>query len=215
MLLEADSLHAATLAEFGLFNSAFHFAAIGMALVSPDGRFLRVNSSLCAIVGYSEPELLTASFQSITHPDDLDGDLNFVRQVLAGEIKSYQMEKRYFHKRGHTVWVLLSVSLVRDADGAPLFFISQIQDITARREAEEKLQRVNAKLRAALTEVNQLRGILPICSYCKKIRDDRDYWHQLESYMAHRAGAQFTHGICPDCLDRVRTDLKEPVRRIA
>src|SRR5216684_7617334 len=122
-----------------LFQSAFEFAAIGMALVSPEGKWLRVNRSVCEITGYSEAELLARTFQDITHPDDLDLDLANVRKMLAGEIKTYQMEKRYFHKDGSIVWVLLSVSLVHNKSGAPLFFISQIQDITRRKQSDEQL----------------------------------------------------------------------------
>jgi diguanylate cyclase (GGDEF)-like protein/PAS domain S-box-containing protein len=130
------------------FRSAFGSAAIGMALVGLDGRWLQVNLPLCELVGYSEAELLTTTFQAITHPDDLEADLNHVRQLLAGEIRSYHMEKRYFHKRGHVVWILLSVSLMRGAQGQPSYFISQIQDITARKQAEAALQEAEAKLRA-------------------------------------------------------------------
>jgi len=119
------------------FHSAFDYAAIGMALVSPEGRWLQVNRAVCDIVGYSERELLALTFQDVTHPDDLGNDLEYVRQVLSGEIDSYQMEKRYVHKQGRVVWVLLSVSLVRTEDGAPLHFISQIQDISARKAAEQ------------------------------------------------------------------------------
>src|SRR5436190_15091892 len=102
------------------FRGAFQFAAIGMALVAPDGRFLQVNEALCELVGYSAAELVERGFQEITHPDDLDADLEYVRQLLAGEINSYQMEKRYFHRLGHIVWILLSVSLVRASDGSPV-----------------------------------------------------------------------------------------------
>src|SRR5213078_2005432 len=109
-------------------TGAFDHAAIGMALVVPDGRFLQVNESLCCIVGYERPALLAKSFQDITHPDDLDADLASVEQVLAGEIDSYDMEKRYFHADGHAVWILLSVSLIRDEQEQPLYFVSQIQD---------------------------------------------------------------------------------------
>jgi PAS domain S-box-containing protein len=88
-----------------LFQNAFEFAAIGMALVSPEGKWLRVNRAICEITGYSETELLERTFQDITHPDDLDLDLDLanVRKMLAGEIKTYQMEKRYFHKNGSIV----------------------------------------------------------------------------------------------------------------
>jgi PAS domain S-box-containing protein len=110
-----------------------------MALVAPDGRWLRVNPSLCRIVGYSPEELLATTFQAITHPEDLDTDVEFVQRMLEGSIPHYQMEKRYFHKDGHVVWVLLSVSLVRARDGTPLYFVSQIQDINARKEAETRL----------------------------------------------------------------------------
>jgi two-component system sensor histidine kinase UhpB len=130
------------------FRNAFDFAAIGMALVAPDGRFLRVNQSLCDMVGYSATEMLTRDFQSITHPDDLDADLGFVRQMLEGSISHYHMEKRYIHKQGRLVWSLLSVSLLRGVHGEPLYFISQIEDITERKNAEKTLSDYNLRLKA-------------------------------------------------------------------
>lgn len=140
------------------FSSAFEHASIGMALVSPDGRWLKVNRALCHLTGYSAEELYGKTFQDITHPEDLEADLAQVQQILAGEILSYQMEKRYFHKDGHVVWVLLSASLVRDAQGQPLHFISQIQDITERKETEAKLETMHGELleasrRAGMAEV--------------------------------------------------------------
>ncbi|GEM_PF-173093 len=129
------------------FRSAFDHATIGMALIAPDGRFLQVNHSVCEMLGYSEQELLANDFQSLTHPDDLDANLAYRRQILAGEIRAFQMEKRYIHKRGHTVWALLSVSLLRDAGGQPLYFISQIQDITERKLAGEKLRESEERFR--------------------------------------------------------------------
>ena len=119
-----------------------------MALVAPDGRFLRVNKALCRIVDYSAEELLRIDFQTITHPDDLDVDLAFVRQMLAGSISYYEMEKRYFHKLGQLLWVSLSVSAVRDDAGQFQYFISQIQDITARKEAEALLTESDFRHRA-------------------------------------------------------------------
>lgn len=118
------------------FSTAFEYASIGMALVTTEGHWARVNRALCRLLGYSEAELLQQTFQGITHPDDIQSDLNFMNRLLAGEIHSYQMEKRYFHKSGHVVWALLSVSLVRDDQGKPQYFVSQIQDITDRRKSE-------------------------------------------------------------------------------
>lgn len=138
-----------------IFLKAFNFAAIGMALVAPDGVWLKVNPSLCSLLGYSEEELRKISFQDITHPDDLDADYYHLSQLLSGTISSYQLEKRYFHKDGHIVNVLLSVSLVQDSDGTPRFYISQIQDISRRKHLEEELTRLATE--DALTRVNNRR----------------------------------------------------------
>ncbi len=133
------------------FKSGFEHSAIGMALVGRDGRFLRVNDSLCNIVGYREDQLLRRTFQDITHPDDLQSDLDQLHRLLAGEIPSYAMEKRYFHRHGGVVLVNLSVSLVRDKFGNPKHFISQIEDITERRRAEQ-WQRHYADMLGLITE---------------------------------------------------------------
>ena len=132
------------------FRSAFGDAAIGMALVGTDGRWLQVNRSLCRLVGYPEEKLLTKTFQDITHPDDLEADLGYVRRMLDGEIQTYQMEKRYLHRDGRVVWISLNVSLVRDAEGNPLYFISQMQDITERKRAEEALAQSENRLRTII-----------------------------------------------------------------
>ena len=144
------------------FRSAFEYAAIGKAIVSLKGEFLKVNPALCEILGYEEPELLEKTFQDLTHPNDLDTDLKFVEQMLNGEIRTYQMKKRYIHSSEHLVWVLLSVSLVRDDADNPLYFISQIQDISQqeaafddRRQAELALQQLNSDLEARVAQRTQ------------------------------------------------------------
>lgn len=122
------------------FALAFNSSAIGIALVSPQGKWLKVNDAISEIVGYSKEELLKIDFQTITYKDDLDLDLRYVKQMLDGTIKTYRMEKRYYHKQGHVVWILLSVALVRNKDGSPRYFISQIQDINDRKEKERLLK---------------------------------------------------------------------------
>ncbi|HVF78269.1 MAG TPA: PAS domain S-box protein [Solirubrobacteraceae bacterium] len=124
-----------------LFRTSFENAPIGMALVGPDGRFLRVNRSLCEIVGYDEPGLLAVDFQQITYPADLQADLDLYAQLVADEIQSYALEKRYIHASGRPVWVELHVSLVRDDEGAPLHAVAQIRDINAQKAAEAHLGR--------------------------------------------------------------------------
>lgn len=142
------------------FRSAFEDSSIGEALVAPDGKFLQVNSSLCEIVGYSKTELLHKTFQEITHPEDLDLDLSYVRQMLSGEIDTYQMEKRYFHRSGSLVWVLLSVSSIRNINGEILYFLSQIQDITGRKQAEAQLNDLVKELERSNQELEEFASVV-------------------------------------------------------
>ncbi|HWW74154.1 MAG TPA: diguanylate cyclase, partial [Pyrinomonadaceae bacterium] len=129
----------AKVSENDRFRSAFDYAAIGMALVSTEGRWLQVNRSLCHILGYAEKELLLTDFLSVTHPDDLPTALSNIGQLLKGKVQASQMEKRYIHKSGHEVWVHWSVSLVRDHYSKSVHLIFQIQDITDRKLAEQQL----------------------------------------------------------------------------
>jgi diguanylate cyclase (GGDEF)-like protein/PAS domain S-box-containing protein len=127
-----------------------------MALVSTEGGWQRVNHSLCDILGYAEDELLRSNFQTITHPEDLGNALAQVYRLKLGEILTCQFEKRYLHKLGHEVWTSLSASLVRDAQGASLHFIFQIQDITERKRAESAIQTLS--LADELTGLYNRRG---------------------------------------------------------
>jgi diguanylate cyclase (GGDEF)-like protein/PAS domain S-box-containing protein len=121
------------------FRSAFDHAAIGMALVSSEGRWLQVNRSLCEILGYSERELMGTDFLTITNPDDISAALANIEHLLKGKVPTFQMEKRYIHKEGHDVWVHWSVSLARNIHSESVHLIFQIQDITDRKLAEQQL----------------------------------------------------------------------------
>ncbi|WP_218104291.1 sensor domain-containing diguanylate cyclase, partial [Methylophaga muralis] len=124
------------------FRNAFDTAAIGMAIVGLDGRWLEVNGALCRMLGYSEEELMGKTFVDVTHPDDLDLDLEYVQKLLNGDLEHYQMEKRYFHKTGDIIFVLLSVSLVRNEKGEVIHFISQIEDVTARKSESDRIRQM-------------------------------------------------------------------------
>ncbi|NDP47611.1 MAG: PAS domain S-box protein [Sulfuriferula multivorans] len=131
----------------GRFSATFEQAAVGIAMVSPEGRWMRVNQKMCDIVGYSEVELLSLTFQDITHPDDLNADLGYVRQMLVHEIDAYSMEKRYLRKDGSQVWVNLTVSLIWKDNEAPDYFISVIEDINSRKLGEAALQESETRFR--------------------------------------------------------------------
>ncbi|QGU86992.1 diguanylate cyclase [Erwinia sorbitola] len=137
------------------FRHAMEYSAIGMALVSVKGQWLQANKSLCRLLGYTPAELYALTFQDITPPEDLPADLANVKTLLAGEVESCSMQKRYFRKDGQILWALLTVSLVRDSEQVPLYFISQIEDISDL----IKTEKVNQRLMERITLANEAGGI--------------------------------------------------------
>ena len=134
------------------FRATFEQAAVGVAHVGADGGWLRVNDRLCDIVGYTREELLQKTFQDITHPEDLESDLGQLRRLLAGEVGTYSMEKRYFRKDGSVVWVNLTVSLVRETSVEPAYLIAVIEDISQRKRAEEALRMSEVRFRTVIEQ---------------------------------------------------------------
>jgi PAS domain S-box-containing protein len=136
------------------FFNAFEYAAIGMAIVSLESNYMRVNNALCNMSGYSVNELIGKNLKDVTHPEDWENDLQQIKRMLSNEIDVYQTEKRYIHKTGRSLWIMLSSSLLRDNNGNPVYFITQIQDITERKKAEKEI--IHAKERAE--ELNRLKS---------------------------------------------------------
>ncbi len=134
------------------FRNAFEHAPIGMVITATDGRFLQVNRGVCEMLGYAEAELLRLTFQNIFHPEDQQLSAGFMHKLLAGEIQSAQFDKRYLHKHGQVVWAHVSVSVLRDLQGRPLYFVTQIQDFTERKRLEEQLQQYTEGLEKLVEE---------------------------------------------------------------
>jgi diguanylate cyclase (GGDEF)-like protein/PAS domain S-box-containing protein len=181
----------------------FDAAPIGIALVAPDGRFLQVNAALCRIVGYERDDLVGRTFQSITHPDDLDADVTDLQRCLAGEIDGYDMEKRYIHRAGHPVWVHLTVGVVRDAAGGATHFVAHIMDVTERRAAVAALSASEARFAAMVENGSDMialtdpEGRLTYASpaYRKILGLDPEA----------RLGSELLAGVHPDDQERVMT----------
>ena len=146
------------------FRATFFQAAVGIAHVSLDGGWIRVNDRLCEIVGHTREELLEKTFQDISHPDDLDADLVQAGQLLVGDIDTYSMEKRYYRKDGSVVWVNLTGSLVRQPSGEPSYFIAVLEDISERKRAEEAVREIRQVERARMAR-DLHDGVLQDLSY--------------------------------------------------
>jgi diguanylate cyclase (GGDEF)-like protein/PAS domain S-box-containing protein len=199
------------------FELVFEQAPIGMALLTTEGRWVRVNQALLAITGYTSDELLSKTVEQVTHPDDLSADLDHVRQLMAGEIRDYQMEKRYFHARGHVISTMLSVSLVRDRQGRPLHFIAQIQDITERKLMEERLRHLAEH--DPLTGLHNRRllerELAMQVARCRRYGEqaallvlDLDDFKQVNDTYGHRAGDELLKAVAVELQHRLRgTDM--------
>ncbi|MEO5331184.1 MAG: PAS domain S-box protein [Magnetococcus sp. YQC-5] len=155
---DRKSMEAELRASEERFRTAFEIAPHGIALVSLEGRWIRVNQALCTMVGYQEWELLNIDFQTITHPDDLQEDLAYAQKLISGEIAHYHMEKRYIHKDGRWIWVLLSGSVVRTAEGIPLHFVAQIHDITEQKKIERHYQK-DGLCKELLLDLNSMHDV--------------------------------------------------------
>jgi PAS domain S-box-containing protein len=166
-----------------------------------------------SMLGYSPGEVGSDydAWVSLLHPEDVPGVSGALGKHLRGETPFYEAEFRMFAKGGEWVWVLARGQVVeRDDEGLPIRVTGTHTDITARRETEDRLRQALSanevllkELRTAFENVKQLRGLLPVCAWCKSVRNDRGYWEQIEVYLTQHTGASFTHGLCPTCNAKV------------
>jgi PAS domain S-box-containing protein len=138
------------------FKQAFEHSLIGMAMISPEGKWKKVNKSLCQILGYTESELKSLTIREVTHPDDLDNSLHLLQRLAQGKIEEVKYEKRYLHKDGSTIWVIIAATMLYDSNGTPLHYVSQIEDITKRKEIENDLVLSEKKYRTIFENVQDV-----------------------------------------------------------
>lgn len=215
-LRESEAQHRAT----------FDNAAVGIAHVGLDGRWLRCNDAMCALTGYSREELLTKTFTEITHPEDIAQDWASVRRLLAGEIETFSIEKRYIRKDGSLIWGQLTVSLLRDTQGSPQHFISIVQDIQSRKEAQAQLrqladdleQRVEARTRELADTQDKLRALTTDLNLTEhRIRkqlatDLHDYLAQLLVLSRIKLGQAKLEEVTPAAMEAM-TEVQEVMDR--
>jgi PAS domain S-box-containing protein len=160
-----------------------------------NGYFKRLNPAWERTLGFTRQELMSKPFIEFVHPDDRERTLNQNRDVRGGG-RALSFENRYLCKDGSYRWFRWNAA----PDSPQKVIYSVARDVTASKQAEEERERLVQELQSALAEVRTLREILPICSYCRKIRDDENYWHTVESYISEHTTTRFSHSICPSCM---------------
>ncbi len=173
----------------------------GILSINADRRITFANPFLAEMLGYKLEELIGQSLAMLLYEEDL---LDFSRRQDEREKgKIEQFERRYKTKDGRELWAIVSASPMVDGKGSIIGAFSTITDITERKKVETALQEKNLELQQAMNQIKTLRGIVPICMNCKKIRDDKGYWNQVEVYVRNHTEAEFSHGVCPDCIVKV------------
>jgi PAS domain S-box-containing protein len=162
------------------------------------GYFKRLNPAWETVLGFSHAELQSKPMFEFVHPDDRERTLEQNRRVRSGE-PALGFENRYVCKDGSYRWLLWNATA--DLDNQVIYSVAR--DITGRKQAEQEREHLLQSLQAAFAEVKELQTILPICVYCKNIRNDENYWQTVEAYISHHTNTQFTHGICPSCYENV------------
>jgi PAS domain S-box-containing protein len=188
------------------FRATFDQAAVGVAHVGLDGSWLRVNQKLCEIVGYTREELLKRTFQDITHPDDMEVDLEHLDRLQTGEISRYSMEKRYFRKAGSVVWIDLTVSLVRAPSGEPEYFIAIVEDITERKRAGEALVQSEERYRAVVEQATE--GIFLCDAATGEVLESNTAFKELLGYTAGELRGIKIHDLIDDDRESIDSNLR-------
>jgi len=161
-----------------------------------NGYFKRLNPAWERTLGWSRAELMARPFIEFVHPDDRERTLRQNAAVRGGG-QALGFENRYLCKDGSFRWFLWNAA--PDSNGRVIYSVAR--DVTERKRAEEERERLLSELQTALAEVRTLREILPICSYCRRVRDDENYWHSVETYISEHTSTRFSHGICPSCYE--------------
>ncbi len=185
------------------FRRIFEDVPLGMIITGADFIILRANRAIYEMLGYAETELTGRSIGEITHADDIETTMKLGKQILNGEVPLFQIEKRYVKKTGEILWVNLTVAAIRGHRGDVIYSLGMVEDISARKLAEQERERLISELQLALDKIKTLRGLLPMCAWCKKIRNDKGYWQRVETYIQEHSDASFSHGICPECFKKV------------
>jgi len=179
-----------------------------LIVVNPEAKIRTVNKATCKLLGYNEEELIGAPANLVIKTEGRafrEGQLG--KLIEEGQIREY--ETHYKRKDGRSIPILFSGSVVKDQKGHLIYIVCMGKDITERKRVEMEREKLLRELQKALSEIKKLSGLLPICSSCKKVRDDKGYWNQIETYIREHSEAEFSHGLCPDCVRKMYPDFSQ------
>jgi PAS domain S-box-containing protein len=184
------------------FRRIFEDGPLGIVTFGQDLKVLNTNKAICRMLGYSSQELAGRSLGDVTYSEDKVKAQELLRQLLEGDIPLFQLEKRCIRKNGDLLWTSMMTTALRPHDDESFYGLCMIEDISNRKLAEQEKERLFQELQVAMANIKTLRGLLPTCAWCRKVRDDDGYWKKVETYIEEHSDASFTHGICPECLEK-------------
>jgi len=184
------------------FRRIFEDGPLGIIIFSPGFRIFNANKAMCKMLGYKKQELSGRSLEDITYSEDREKTMNLARQMQTGEIPLFQLEKRCVKNNGDILWTSLTTTALRNQDDELSYALCMVEDIDNRKAVEQEREILIHELRLAMANIKTLKGLLPTCAWCKRVRDDNGNWKKVETYIEEHSDASFTHGICPDCLKK-------------
>jgi len=196
-LRKADARHASAME---LFHAAIEEAPDGVQIVDMDGSVIYSNKAVEDMYGFSHEELRGM------HVNEMNVDPEFAGEAILPSIREsgrWAGELMVKHKNGTEFPIWLTTSLAKDKGGKPLAMVGVIRDMTERNRMEQEREKLISELQEALANIKTLRGLIPVCAWCRKVRDDRGYLDNLEAYIRTHTDAKITHGICPDCMSKL------------
>lgn len=185
-----------------LFHRIFDKGPLGMVIFSPAYRILNANKALSDMMGFTEQEIQGCNILDVTHPDDRERSAALFRKLFSGAIPLFQQEKRCMKSDGEILWVNLTTTALCDEEGKVMYALCMIEDISNRKLAEQERENLVRELQEAMANIKILKGLLPTCAWCNRVRDDNGSWKKIETYIQEHSDASFTHGICPECLKK-------------
>jgi PAS domain S-box-containing protein len=209
----AEAANLALRKERDLFQRYLSLVEAIIVTLDPNGTITMLNRKGCELLGYKEEEILGENWFEKCLPQPEGGDVySLFKETMNGNLVAMEyFENEIFTKDGQKRLIAWHNNYFRDANGQIVGTISAGEDITERKQAEKERENLITKLEAALSEIKTLRGIIPICSYCKNIRNDKDSWDQLETYISTHSDAKFSHSICPECVKKHHPEMYEEI----